>query len=261
MSKTAETKRKIIEILKKEKKRLVDITPILGLSDSTVSQHLIELKEMGVIEEVEDNHFKNMKYYELKETDDGRNENQDRNKSLNGSFLIKVVIVLALISGLILTVSSFGSQKSVNLSLLLTDPSVVPNGTQQLYVNYSNVEIRFTNESNNWTKFNVSGSVDLLGLGNGSTVISKISIPTNSLPYDIRFNITAARIVINGTTYAVSVPESLVSSYIHNCTNLKTSNSGILIDFSPSVRETRSDNSTSFVLVHNVTVRQIVLGS
>lgn len=261
MSRTAETKKKIIEILKKEKKRLVDITPLLGLSDSTVSQHLIELKEMGVIDEVSDNHFKNMKYYELKTPNGTQNENLNfrRNKTFNSSFVVKAVIILVLFSALILLFFIFRPQKNVNLSLLLTDPSMVPSGTQQLYVNYSNVGIRFTNESNNWTEFNITGRVDLLGLGNTSTVISTLSVPVNSLPYDIQFNITAASIVINGTSYNVSVPDNLVNAYINNCTNVETSNSGILIDFSPLVTATHSGNSTSFVMVHNVTVEQIAV--
>ena len=58
MGRTSETKNRILELLRGGNKRLVDLYPALELSPATVSQHLKELKGMGLISEVDNSHFK-----------------------------------------------------------------------------------------------------------------------------------------------------------------------------------------------------------
>src|SRR5271155_5644312 len=64
MSKTGDTKKRIIEMLENKNETLTSISNKLGLAPSTVSQHLQELVDSGSIRLVEDRPRK-WKYYEL----------------------------------------------------------------------------------------------------------------------------------------------------------------------------------------------------
>jgi predicted ArsR family transcriptional regulator len=63
MSKTLRTKKEILKLLSVRSKTLTDISTELELAPSTVSQHLVELKAIGAIENVENPHVKKWKYY------------------------------------------------------------------------------------------------------------------------------------------------------------------------------------------------------
>jgi len=64
MSKTGDTKRRILELLEHKHETLTTISNSLGLAPSTVSQHLQELVDSGSIRLVEDRPRK-WKYYEI----------------------------------------------------------------------------------------------------------------------------------------------------------------------------------------------------
>jgi predicted ArsR family transcriptional regulator len=63
MSKPQETKKAILKLLSYKPKTLTDISQELELAPSTVSQHLGELKIIGVIQQVSNPHVKKWKYY------------------------------------------------------------------------------------------------------------------------------------------------------------------------------------------------------
>ena len=65
MSKTKETKEIILNKLKERKRTVTELSKELGLSKSTVSQHLSELENMGAVRGYGDEHFRSLKYYEL----------------------------------------------------------------------------------------------------------------------------------------------------------------------------------------------------
>lgn len=65
MGKNFETKRTIIGSLIDHRRTLTDISNQMGLSPSTVKQHLEELKEIGMVRFVDDIHLHKCKYYEL----------------------------------------------------------------------------------------------------------------------------------------------------------------------------------------------------
>ncbi len=69
MGRTMETKGRILEMLSCEKKNLTELCAVLGLSPSTVSQHLHELKTQGAIYLVVDTHFRRYKYYKAMPAD------------------------------------------------------------------------------------------------------------------------------------------------------------------------------------------------
>ena len=64
MGKNFETKRTILASLEMHRQTLTDLSRKLGLSPSTVKQHLDELRFMGLVRFVEDMHLSRWKYYE-----------------------------------------------------------------------------------------------------------------------------------------------------------------------------------------------------
>jgi len=67
MTKTLETKKKILNLLKKRQMTITGLSEELGLSTATVSQHLDELQRMGAVEKIDNEHFKKLKYYKATE--------------------------------------------------------------------------------------------------------------------------------------------------------------------------------------------------
>ncbi len=67
MSKTLETKKRIMALLKKKEMTISELSRELGLSTATISQHMEELQEMGAAEKIDNEHFKKLKYYKAKE--------------------------------------------------------------------------------------------------------------------------------------------------------------------------------------------------
>jgi DNA-binding transcriptional ArsR family regulator len=68
MSKTLETKKRILNLLKKKDMTISGISQELGLSTATISQHMDELQRAAAVEKIENEHFKKLKYYRAKQT-------------------------------------------------------------------------------------------------------------------------------------------------------------------------------------------------
>ncbi|MDE1834007.1 MAG: winged helix-turn-helix transcriptional regulator [Candidatus Micrarchaeota archaeon] len=66
MGKRYETKRAILDMLSAKQGTMTDISRVLGLSHSTVSQHLKELESTGEIEMLYNPHFRKLKYYSIR---------------------------------------------------------------------------------------------------------------------------------------------------------------------------------------------------
>ena len=65
MGKTLETKNEILKLLKERKMTVTEISETLGLAKSTISQHISELVNTGVIDQEDNTHFKKMRYYRI----------------------------------------------------------------------------------------------------------------------------------------------------------------------------------------------------
>jgi DNA-binding transcriptional ArsR family regulator len=63
MTKTLQTKKRILGLLKKRDMTISQLSSELGLSSATISQHMDELARMGSVEKLESEHFKKLKYY------------------------------------------------------------------------------------------------------------------------------------------------------------------------------------------------------
>lgn len=63
MSKTWDTKKKILKLLSKGNMTLSELSVALNLAPSTVSKHIEELKAVGAISMVDNPYIKKWKYY------------------------------------------------------------------------------------------------------------------------------------------------------------------------------------------------------
>lgn len=138
-----------------------------------------------------------------------------------------------------------------NLSVQLTDPAIVPSGTQSLIVTYSGVDLHEKGAANStgFADFAANGTINLLNLTNVSQTIAVIRIRANQSFDLIRFDIKSANITINNMTYNVTVATGGVVARINSTINA-TSNGGVLIDLSPTVLQAYTGaNQSVFVLV------------
>ncbi|MDE1833727.1 MAG: helix-turn-helix transcriptional regulator [Candidatus Micrarchaeota archaeon] len=130
MTKTFETKKKILNLLKKREMTLSELSRELNLSTATVSQHLEELHKVGAVEKINNEYFKKMKYYKT---------NEDANPMVLKYVLGAIAIILA---GSILL---FSNHSVANM------PTTSP-VTTSTQANYNN-----TNSQGNQT--NIAGTV------------------------------------------------------------------------------------------------------
>ena len=253
MSKTFETKGKILDILKEGAKTPAEIGRTLKLSPSTISQHLKELREAGRIEEFADEHFKNIKYFRRPE-----------HQSIFVSNVSKFVAGFAVLAALaLLAVYFHGNAISPSsspgaVSVLLTDPPHVPSGTQALVVSYSSLKVLLSNSSGTfWKQINTSGTVNLLSLVNFSKNLSSFNLPANSIVKRMSIKISNATIIVNGTTYPVILTNNNVSvSVFYSAKNNSAYN--ILLDLFPTVSAAVSGNQTIFIMSPAATAATVV---
>ena len=256
MGKTFETKRKILDILRQGAKTPTEIGRYLSLSPSTVSQHLKELKESGRIEEFQDEHFKNIKYFRRIE-----------NPSIFASSTAKLAIGALSIIVLAVLVASFignapattasASQPGGTVGIFLTDPPQVPNGTSALIVSYSSLKVQITNSSGTaWKEINGSGTVNLLSLVNFTRNLTAFKLPANSIVDKMSLSIDNATITVNGTAYPVVVSNKNVSVKVFYSGNNSTS-FDILFDMFPTVSAVISGNQTIFVMSPSATAATV----
>ena len=139
------------------------------------------------------------------------------------------------------------------LTVQLTDPPQVPNGTGQLLVNYSGVQahVKLANGSSEWISSSASGRVNLLSLINASTIIGSMQIPPYSMVNGIRLNVTDAEIEVNGTDYPVALPTNRISAIVHGEQEVNGSSS-VLVDFTPTVITIDTNSSQIYLLVPSV---------
>ena len=71
MSKIFGTKKHIIALLKKSNMNTTQLSKELNLSKATISQHIYELERMGLIHQIDNSHFKRVKYYKLAPVSNG----------------------------------------------------------------------------------------------------------------------------------------------------------------------------------------------
>lgn len=177
-----------------------------------------------------------------------------------GTYLIGIIVVLAIIYVAIslthpsvqtttpTTVTNVSYVPLGTLAVQLTDPPHVPEGTQSLIIGYSGLALHEAGQSNStgFINLNASGSVNLMNLTNFTQTIAVAHVNVNQSFNIVRFNITSARIDINGTIYNVSVPNNRLQIKI---SGLNGTSGGALVDLSPTVLQIYAANQTLFVMV------------
>jgi hypothetical protein len=90
-----------------------------------------------------------------------------------------------------------------------------------------------------------------MSLVNSSQVIGSADLSGNASVNMLRFYINSADIIINGTTYNVTVPSGQITATLTGNARIN-SNSEAFIDLSPTVAAIYTQNSTVFVMVPSV---------
>ncbi len=236
MSGTWETKKKIIEILSKGNKTMSDISRMLNLAPSTVSQHIQELVDAGAVEQVPNEYIKKWKYYRLKPNVQVE-EVMDiarRRRAEYGKYVFTAVAVIAVFLAGLFAYFEYFAAAYETVPISMTDPIMVPNGTTAVNMSYSSLDIyALHNGRSGWINTSINGSVNLMSLQNVSQLIGKVTMPQNSTVTKVRFNISSAKITVNGNTYGLILPiKSLTLDILPSKVN---NTAGILIDLSPVV--------------------------
>ncbi len=272
MTRTFETKNRIINLLKDGEKTPMEISRLLNVVPSTVSQHLKELKMMGAVEEIGNPHFHNTKSFKLSpnyiQTITAQNVSMPRRLDLR--IALGAVVVLAALGALLYGIyntpsGSVLSPGTSTLPILLTDPPQVPNGTSALTLYYSSIALHSADHANStgFTQLNTSGSVNLMTLVNQSQVLALANVNSSARFDMVVIDVTKATITIENKTYNVTVPSGRI--FIKLNENLNASSSGgALIDFTPAIIQIYGNNNSTFVLVPSavaVALRKGEIGS
>ncbi len=163
--------------------------------------------------------------------------------------------------------SATPSSASESMSVELTDPPLVPSGTQSLIISYSGVSLHEAGAANStgFVNFSSNGTVNLMNLTNVTQTVAVIKASANESFNLIRFDIKSANITIDNVTYNVTVPTGGVTARINSTVN-SSSTGGILIDMSPTVLQVyTSTNESVFVMVPSAVAiaigKQLVSGA
>lgn len=241
---------------------LTKICARLQMAPSTISKHLHDLEETGVIHQREDNHLKKWKYYELASAPVSQ-----KIWMPNAGFLTtkrpSVVAGAGVAAVLIVAYALFYlSQQNAYtyVPISLTDPPQVPAGTQALYINYSSLSIlAMSHGSYEWIPTNASGSINLLGLVNTSQIIGDVGLSPNAAVKAVRFNISSGEIVVDNITYPVYMVDRQITASIGSNARINSS-SDIMLDFSPTVTTAYDQNTTLFVMLPSLQAVMVSAG-
>ena len=251
MGRTLETKRKILNLLKKKEMTITELSRELDLSSTTVSQHINELQQNGAIEKVDNEHFRKLKYYRITEP-------QASSIAANYVKYLAVTVTMILIASLIylyrgaIAVPSYSSprangvssttvQKS-NTSTAAVNSLVTPvisgmacpmltymlNGSianysrfKLYYLNYSNGKIAdYVMASNSTGNLYVNEAIHSLASGNGGSSIQQtrthyayVSAESqNALPANLNVSISPLNYMISNRTVSSIVTISANSA-------------------------------------------------
>ncbi len=269
MGKTWQTKKQIIQMLSAGQMTATDMAESLGVSQATVSQHIAELRRIGAIEEVDNEHIRKWKYYRVNPNFDADSFIKGENNMKNvGRIAIGVAVVVVI--GLVALGLTYGhaTQTKGNLVLSITDPPQVPAGTSALTIDYTSVQAHVVNSgsagsnsvntsSAGWVNATGSGTLDLMQLVNVTQVIGSASVPNGTSVNMLRFYVSSASITLNGTTYNVTLPSSEVTAKVSSTAINGTAQA--IIDLTPTVIAIYGQNTTTFVMVPSV--RAVVIPS
>jgi len=140
-------------------------------------------------------------------------------------------------------------------AVMLTDPPVVPAGTTQLNLTYTDLSIHviYPDQTSAWIPIEASGTVNLFSLVNVSQTIAATTVPMNSTVDKVQFNISAVNAVVNSQTYNVTM---LSNTFVVNVENAKVNQtlSGVLVDFNPTLVQIQANDVNDSTVYYYVLV-------
>lgn len=156
--------------------------------------------------------------------------------------------------------STMGGAGAVPFIIQLTDPPIVPTGTQWLSLTYTNVGLNLSQGAQSrWFEANATGTVNLMELVNVSTTIAVADIPNGSVANQIRFGIGLVQIDVNSVISNVTTVHSNLLVPIAGGAKVQNLTSALL-DLTPKVVEITNGGTSApiFLLVPSATaiVRQ-----
>ena len=277
MSKTWETKNRILDLLYEGNKTLSDMSGELGLTLATVKQHLGELEAMGAIVRVDNPHVKKWKYYAIN-PDFG----SGRKPAAEPPVLQKYPRIFIGIAAMLLAVGLFyavmlhgntgaagqAGQLGANGTVLMSvsdSPLANASYVQMSAINLtiSNITVRSAADSRLYTVLDTPRQFNLLQLRNISELIANASLPNGA--YDLMIiHIESANVTVGNSTERLFIPTNTIEiDYGFNVTPNATSLVNVDFNLFKSIRTT-ANGSVVMLPVINVTDRSgvaLALGS
>ena len=179
--------------------------------------------------------------------------------------LAAVILAVVIISVSLLANPSFVQNASAysSFAVLLTDPPVVPAGTTELNLTYSDISLHVTYSDNTteWLSLGTSGTINSFALVNMSQTIASTTIPTGSTVDKIQFTLANVQAEFNGTTYNVTTLSNTLVLSVAN-SRINQTLSGVLIDFNPTLLQIQSADADGnpvayYVLVPSATASMV----
>ncbi len=227
MSKTWQTKDKILKSLKQKPKTLTDLSSELSLAPSTISQHLHELLRAGRISESSLSASRKWKYYQVNVALAEAIENKGKWDPRNSSRLAWIAAALAIVLAAGTLAFYSGSRVGVGAptttavqELAATSNSLIGNGTTVfsisdspetynitgIYLNISSIAVRNASTGGFISLPLATDSANLVALDNISQVVANASLPAGA--YDlVVLNISSAYATVNGKAEGLVMPE------------------------------------------------------
>ncbi len=163
------------------------------------------------------------------------------------------IVVVSLIANPVIFRQPTGTYAS--FTVMLTDPPIVPAGTTQLNLTYSDISLHvaYPNGTVEWLPVNASGTVNLFSLINMSQTLASTVLPVNSTVDKIQFMIADVETVINGARYDVT---ALSSTLVINVADghVNQTLSGVLLDFNPTLVQIQATDANGTLVDYYVLV-------
>ena len=174
----------------------------------------------------------------------------------------KYGIAAVVVAILVIAVAMFANSNFIpnvsgktSFAIMLTDPPIVPAGTTQLNMTYSDLSLHLIHGdgTSEWVAIGSSGTVNSFALINMTQTIASANIPFNSTVDKIQFTIDNVKAEINGTNYNVTTLSNTMVLQIANA-QVNQTLSGVLIDFNPTIVQIQAADANGNLISYYVLV-------
>lgn len=252
MTKTWETKKRILDLLLKGNKTLSEISKLLNLAPSTVSQHIDELLALGAIEQVDNPFIKKWKYYKANPSFNiAVIQNRPYRPYVN-EYSKFIVGALALVFIVGVLYYFFRPTSTTGLSLLnpsngstvfsISDAPMNPTFTQIGAVNLtvSSVLVHSTTNGKWYAVLSSPKSFNLVNLRNISQLVGNTVLPAGAFD-EVVLNVTNATVTAQNVTQPLFIPSRSIKIFENfNVSKNATNWINLDINLARSIRVTGS---------------------